>query len=94
MGNSAIYIMIAAAFMVAAAIINIARKYRRTENRAIFAGIVRDGRAMAIGGGVVLAVIVTATVDGGVAGFGDSLVPALVIGGLVATLAHRTRRST
>ena len=89
-----IYVLIAAAIMVAATIVRIALQSRRPENRAIVAGIVRDRRAMAIGGGVVLAIIVTATVDGGVTGFGDSLVPALAIGGLVATLAHRTRRST
>jgi peptidoglycan/LPS O-acetylase OafA/YrhL len=93
-GKSAIYILIAAAFLVAAGIVNMARNYRRTENRAIVAEIVRDRRAMVIGGGVVLAIVVTATVDGGVTGFGDSLVPSLLIGGLVATLAHRARRST
>ena len=84
------YVFAGADVVVVAAVIGVALKYRKPENRAVIVEIARDRRAALIGGAVTAIMLTMATVDGGLAGLGGALVLAPAMGLLVAALVHRT----
>ena len=83
------YVLAGTDVVVVAAVVGVALKYRKPENRAVIVETVRDQRAAAIGGAVTAIMLTMATVGSGLAGLGGALVLAPAMGLLVATLVHR-----